>query len=826
MMSLRFSGMVSPWTGLLLAVVCAVLCWRYYKRDVRELRNRLRWLLPLLRCLALVMILLILCGPILHHRTIVGEPGRLTIYLDGSRSMELRDEQLSEEQRIVLAQRLNWLSEDQTDPGSEAVQSALVMVDQTPRWQRVATALLGGEYSVLDQLSELHHVDLQLLRSDETIPISFENTGADGSEGEQVRLALLEDLFANPGETSDLAEPLSASGQPADESDGEEAPASGMEVNEERGSQRGSVALLITDGQHNTAGSPIQAAQDLGTQGVRLYSVAVGAAAEAADLAVLRVDHPDRIFRKDELRGEITLRDRVPAGKPFVVQVRHADKVLWQDQQLTQNVEERRIPFAFSPEELLENAAEEDEDGGQLESIPVELEVSVSSLADESETSNNMAVSIVSVVVQSYQVLLLDGRSRWETRYLKNVFERDDQWQLNALICGPGTEKEQLPRANEATEDAGFPATRDELFAYDLIVLGEIEPTLLSRDEQQWLRDFVEIRGGGLILIDGQRGLLRQFPSDTIGPMIPVDWPDGGEILQGLSFSLTDRGASDPSLLLQPDELENRGFWGELPAPQGLIESRALPGAEVLVEVTTAEGTKPGLVTHLFGAGRVLYFAFDETWRWRYKVADTWHQRIWNQLSRAVMPRPFAVSNDYVSIDTGGSSFESTQEIDLRIALRDLEERPADGVTADALISRDGRVVTMISLNADGRIPGIYRGRISSLPPGEYEVRIQADGYSDEALQVATGFTVRAPISGELAFTSANRMLLERMSDAAGGRLLEEEEIGDLPELLSAYSDGRIVESETLLWQSYWWFLPIVSLLSLEWMLRRRAGLM
>ncbi|MGB0741427.1 MAG: carboxypeptidase-like regulatory domain-containing protein, partial [Planctomycetaceae bacterium] len=184
------------------------------------------------------------------------------------------------------------------------------------------------------------------------------------------------------------------------------------------------------------------------------------------------------------------------------------------------------------------------------------------------------------------------------------------------------------------------------------------------------------------------------------------------------------------------------------------------------------------------------------------------------------------VSNDYVSIDTGGSSFESTQEIDLRIALRDLEERPADGVTADALISRDGRVVTMISLNADGRIPGIYRGRISSLPPGEYEVRIQADGYSDEALQVATGFTVRAPISGELAFTSANRMLLERMSDAAGGRLLEEEEIGDLPELLSAYSDGRIVESETLLWQSYWWFLPIVSLLSLEWMLRRRAGLM
>ena len=50
------------------------------------------------------------------------------------------------------------------------------------------------------------------------------------------------------------------------------------------------------------------------------------------------------------------------------------------------------------------------------------------------------------------------------------------------------------------------------------------------------------------------------------------------------------------------------------------------------------------VVTRRYGAGVVLYLGTDELWRWRYKVADTWHQRIWNQVARYAMPRPFAVS--------------------------------------------------------------------------------------------------------------------------------------------------------------------------------------
>ena len=52
------------------------------------------------------------------------------------------------------------------------------------------------------------------------------------------------------------------------------------------------------------------------------------------------------------------------------------------------------------------------------------------------------------------------------------------------------------------------------------------------------------------------------------------------------------------------------------------------------------------------------------------------------------------------------------------------------------------------------------------------------------------------------------------------------EEIGQLADLLSPLSSGHVIESDTVLWQSYWWFTAIVGLLGVEWTLRKRAGLL
>ena len=74
--------------------------------------------------------------------------------------------------------------------------------------------------------------------------------------------------------------------------------------------------------------------------------------------------------------------------------------------------------------------------------------------------------------------------------------------------------------------------------------------------------------------------------------------------------------------------------------------------------------------------------------------------------------------------------------------------------------------------------------------------------------------------------TAAREVLLRQMASGSGGSFLREEDLSTLPDLLSPLSSGRVVESDTLIWQSYWWFGAILLLLTAEWVLRKRAGLL
>ena len=52
---------------------------------------------------------------------------------------------------------------------------------------------------------------------------------------------------------------------------------------------------------------------------------------------------------------------------------------------------------------------------------------------------------------------------------------------------------------------AAFPKTREELFAYRGLILGSVEAGAFSGDQLQMIADFVDRRGGGLLMLGGAR---------------------------------------------------------------------------------------------------------------------------------------------------------------------------------------------------------------------------------------------------------------------------------------------------------------------------------
>ena len=81
-------------------------------------------------------------------------------------------------------------------------------------------------------------------------------------------------------------------------------------------------------------------------------------------------------------------------------------------------------------------------------------------------------------------------------------------------------------------------------------------------------------------------------------------------------------------------------------------------------------------------------------------------------------------------------------------------------------------------------------------------------------MKARTGFVVRRAATGELAELNCNEPLLRELAAHSGGRYFREEELNALVERLRPLSQGRVEESDTVLWQSWWWFGAVIALLA------------
>ncbi|MEO6785621.1 MAG: hypothetical protein ABI318_05760, partial [Chthoniobacteraceae bacterium] len=903
--TLRWTGDWPWFASAGVALLLGVIAWLLYRRDTCAHNRWLRICLPSLRALAVVLIVLMLSGPVLHHRKVIGQLARLFLCIDASESMQLTDPAMDAGRKIAIARRLGLLegaavpldlpsaaaaladargiadrlpppealsedvwhrlssefaakaaeavtllakaapgsddlarlraevaeparelarrqftgTEDQVraandltrlgetagrlslkvsalfekqieaDPAAAPLREALAKFDSLPRWQRVQALLLEGppEKRILARLAEKHDVQLVLLDGNDVKPLWHSSAGDSAPPtGLQKPVAPLTNLTVGLKFAAEAA-----------------------------GGAEKSAVVLLTDGQYNSGESPLDAARILAGRKTAVFSVGFGSQVPPRDIAVLRVVAPDSVFFEDRVRGEIYIKEEIPPGEPFTVSVKDGGKVVWEKPLVSIGKGVRRVPFEFPIKDIAEARMKQQPQGYEIAGAPLQLTAEVSAVEGDRELSNNSAPLRFRAVTQKRKILILDGRPRWETRYLRNLFERDEKWEVNAVVAG-------------ATSDAGFlrgdkagtfPASRKALDAYDLVIFGEVPRGVLRDEELGWLADFVGKRGGAIVFIDGQRGLLRGYAGTPLAPLFPVEWTGPG-VRDGIkSLVLAGRAQTIGAFMLGTDSSVNADTWAKLPAPHFVAQVKPLPGAEVLLEANAAT-RMPAAVLRPFGAGRVYYQAFDDSWRWRYEVADLYHVSFWNQLADYIGEAPFAARDKFVQLDAGQLTYQPGEQADIRARLRDAEGRPVSDASVNAVLYRDGQKVATITLTPDEG--GLYRGRTAALDSGSYEIAVDTAAVPAEQLKARTQFTVIPRENVERTLLSLNEDLLRQVSLAGGGEYLREEQGDALVEKLAPLSSGQVIESDTVLWQSWWWFIPIVLLLTLEWILRKR----
>ena len=804
--SLRWLG-DWPWqAGLTAATALALAAWLLYRRDVGGMRPLFRFLLPVLRALAVFLIVILLGGPVLHHRRVLGEFARLIVLLDGSESMQLADPGMDAGRKVRILERLGML-----DPGTvnleqardsaalandpnPAVKNALAKFDALPRWQRVQALLLDSRsgQSLLTRLAGNFDVQLATLDNGEVHRIWQSSAGDTPAPSA---------LPKPEGSATDLT--------------------SGLDFGVANAPTAGQGAIiLISDGQQNAGDSPLATAKVLAGRNLPVLTLGTGSDVAPADLAILRCNVPDSVFHEDVARGEILLKEEVVAGLPITLTIKDGDKPVWQRQLTTEGKPSRVVPFEFPVKDLAAaRLAALPEDVKAL-GVPVDLKVSVSPLEGERELSNNEGALRFRAVTQKRKILLLDGRPRWETRYLKNLYQRDEKWEVNAVIAGTRGEAGFL----RGDREGSFPAEKAMLDSYELIILGDVAKEMFKPEELRWLADFVGKRGGAIVFIDGARGHLRAYADTPLGALLPVAYNNTNTPGGIKSLALAGRAGELAPFALGSDMATQAAVWAKLPVPHSVVGVTPLPGAEVLIEGETAGGRVPLAVLRPFGAGKTYYHAFDDSWRWRYEMADTYHVKFWNQIATFIAEEPFAVRDKHVSLDAGKLTYEPGEHAAIRVRLRSGEGQPVTDATVTAVLSRDGKPVASIGLTPDDG--GLYRGKTAALDLGDYEVAVESAAVPEGQLKARTRFKVEAQQKIERTHLSVNEDLLRQISLTSGGRYFREEQADEMIGMLEPLTAGRIRESETPLLESKGWFALLVLLLTTEWLIRKRVGML
>ena len=213
--------------------------------------------------------------------------------------------------------------------------------------------------------------------------------------------------------------------------------------------------------------------------------------------------------------GNVVVQDGMDPGKPFTVRIEHHGVPVWQREFVTAR-KRRKLPFDFPIKDIA--AAEQTRLSRDLRyaNLPLVFNVVIPPVEGESKDDNNAGTLRVNVVTQKPRILFVDTRPRWEFRYLRNLLERDERWDLNTIQANWTCWYAHLGQGNQLGQ---FPNTRDLLFQYQLVIL-RVGKGLFAPTELQWMRDFVQLNGGGMIFIDGrmERHIFFRNPCTTSYP--------------------------------------------------------------------------------------------------------------------------------------------------------------------------------------------------------------------------------------------------------------------------------------------------------------------
>ena len=585
---------------------------------------------------------------------------------------------------------------------------------------------------------------------------------------------------------------------------------------------RGSVPaaiILLSDGV-NTDGPTLEdAAGYARRKGVPLFTIGLGDERPVRDLKLSDLVVDDVVFVDDVVHFEFKLTGGGLEGRQVRIALREkgtADVLAEIDATVSPDGQAQRLRLPYRPDTE-----------GEFRYV-----VEVEPLEEELQIENNRQERLVRVRKEKIRVLFVQAYPNFEFRYLTNMLDRDGSIELKYVL--QDADLEHAEQGSAALR--GFPVRRDDLFQYDVIILGDVNPGLLSDAMIQNIADFVEepASGRALICIAGPKYMPMAFRDTPLEPLLPVDLatirlPNPQELVaDGFSVEPTEMGLASPSMQLGDTLAETRSIWRNLRPLYWMIETPGVKrGARVLAVHPTRVDSRgnrlPVISMQYVGSGKVLFHATDETWRWRWRAGDVFFAKYWVQTIRYLARSKLSDGGRLATLSTDRREYRRGESVNLRVRFADERLAPAEEDGVSLVLQHQGHQTRRIKLHRSTAARGTFEGSLAKPAIGSYHAWIAVPTLPGRA--PAADFTVVAP-KGEFERVRMDAHEMQQAAQQTGGRFYT---VDTADRLLRDLPPGRHVPVESLppepLWNRWPLLLLFLTLLVSEWVLRKAAGM-
>ncbi|MBN2584653.1 MAG: hypothetical protein JXL80_16440 [Planctomycetes bacterium] len=775
------------WAVFLAVVITAVYVWSIYRRENPATPPVARGLLMLLRCSLILLALGMIFEPALRLERDDQIRSTVAVMVDRSASMTVADWQTFE-QETKLDVEVPTVAEMLRRGGVAPARDG-----EPTRFELARAALAldvsepGAVGNALKRLAAEQRIYLYVF--DEAPQLVKRIDSAD-----DVEAALSELAAVTPNGKRTMI------------------PQSVEKVLEQLSGQTLTGLVLVTDGRDTVSADTRKIEETLGD--VPLVCVGLGSVTAPNDAELLRATAERRAFVNEELPVRVELRNTGYEGRGSELELTVTGHP---EMTVTKAV-------TFGPESVAQTV--------EMHLKPQEagtftLQVTLKPTNGESDRENNASLPIeIDVLDRKLKVLIVEDLPRWEYQYLKNALYRDPTVLTSILL-----KSADVHFAPEGDLPIGaFPESRDKLFEYDVIVLGDVDCRTFSAEQLGWIDEFVRVKGGGLVMIAGNRGYNpNSYVGSPIEALLPVETSDEqliGQVGNEFRPERTIEGSVSPILRFEKDMDENRKTWEDLPGFYWYYRARGVkPGTQVLLEhpdqTSPYTGDKlPIMVLQRVGAGQVFFSCSDETWRWRWYTGRRYFNNFWLQLVRYLaLPQQRAV------IETENLRYTLGEKAKIQLRVTD----------PSSVGPQVQRVAATVRWQTPEQAPAeqqVVLGRTSpALAFFEGEFTPEVTGKFVMAAEVSTGKdTVRAegdflvtPSREEFRQPTRDAALLAKLSGLNGrGQVLAPHQTDRLPDLILAQT--RTVDNDLVdeIWDSPGLLIVFVLLITLEWVLRKR----